>query len=102
MTKLKLASHGYGVAVAIRDRVTFDTYGSLHAENVNGLGPWDSGRLEGPDHEKFREDMGKIDYVVYSYNTPIAWHADGHWHKVAQKFSVTTSKHQGKLYLIND
>lgn len=39
---------------------------------------------------------GSLDYVVYSYGTPIAWHdsATG-WHIPADKYSVTTSKHQG-------
>lgn len=37
---------------------------------------------------------GKSVYVVYSYGTPIAWHTLDGWYIVAQKFSVTTSKHQ--------
>ena len=35
-----------------------------------------------------------IDYTVYSYDTPIAWHTMEGWYVVVQKFSVTTSKHQ--------
>jgi hypothetical protein len=35
-----------------------------------------------------------MDYVVYSYHTPIAWHTPEGWYIVAQKFSQTTSKHQ--------
>ena len=36
-----------------------------------------------------------IDYVVWSYQTPIAWHMlSGQWHVVDEKFSVTTTKHQ--------
>ena len=34
-------------------------------------------------------------YVVFSYSTPIAYCQDGAWYVVQQKFSVTTSKHQG-------
>lgn len=41
------------------------------------------------------------DYWIYSYSTVIAWHdADG-WHRNPRKYSVTTSKHQGKLYLLD-
>lgn len=42
---------------------------------------------------------GEIAFVVLSYSTPIAWVLrDGTEIKISQKFSVTTSKHQGKLY----
>lgn len=34
-------------------------------------------------------------YVVYSYGTPIAYSQDGAWYVVNQKFSPTTSRHQG-------
>ena len=39
-------------------------------------------------------ETGNI-YVVYSYDTPIAWYSiPGGWHVVTQKFSRTTSRHQ--------
>ena len=56
-----------------------NTYGRLDAEEV-------------AHYEKVKES---IDYVVLSYRTPIAWHSSEGWYVVAQKFSVTTSKHQG-------
>jgi hypothetical protein len=34
-------------------------------------------------------------YVVMSYNTPIAWYANGEWTIPDVKYSVTTSNHQG-------
>ncbi len=38
----------------------------------------------------------RIDFVVWSYVTPIAWRlADGTWIVPAVRYSVTTSKHQG-------
>jgi len=53
------------------------------------------GRLSGADCEKYYEDRRVIDFVVYSYHTPIAWHREGlGWYIVGQKFSQTTSKHQ--------
>lgn len=92
-----ISSQSLACAQAIGNRETFKTYGALRAENVTGLSVWDSGRLSGDDLDKFREDPRSIRYVVYSYNTPIAWvMADGEVYRVAQKFSVTTSKHQGK------
>jgi hypothetical protein len=53
------------------------------------------GRLEGADLAEFQRAKGWIDYVVLSYATPIAWHHRNGWYVVSQKFSVTTSKHQG-------
>lgn len=40
------------------------------------------------------------DYVVFSYGTPIAWHrpADDIWITPDEKYSVTTSKHQGRIF----
>lgn len=47
------------------------------------------------------ENPYDIVYVVYSYETPIAWvRRDGSTYTVKQRFSVTTSKHQGKLYTL--
>lgn len=100
MTKT-LNSRSQKVPIAILARETFNTYGALRGEVVKSLGPWDSGRLHGVDLDLFREDMAQIRYVVWSYATPIAWWCeDKGWHKVAQRFSVTTSQHQGRLYLI--
>lgn len=56
-----------------------NTYGRLNAEEV-------------ANYERVKDS---IDYVVMSYRTPIAWHSVEGWYIVAQKFSVTTSKHQG-------
>jgi hypothetical protein len=61
--------------------------------------------LAGADLDAFRLDKNQMTYVVYSYATPIAWvtrSADGsaHVHRVEQRFSRTTSKHQGMLYMM--
>lgn len=51
------------------------------------------------DMELDRERHG-ITFIVYSYSTPIAWRrGDGNWIKPSVKYSVTTSMHQGCLYL---
>ena len=39
-----------------------------------------------------------IDYVIYSYDTPIAYRTnDGKWAIPDAKYSVTTSKHQSTI-----
>lgn len=67
-----------------------------------GLSPsMDAGELSGSDLAAFQTDASAIRYVVRSYDTPIAWKTlSGRWHIVRQRFSVTTSKHQGRLYMI--
>jgi hypothetical protein len=55
-----------------------------------------AGRLNREEYAKLTEASAsaKFIYVVYSYDTPIAWHTDAEgWYVVSQKFSVTTSKH---------
>lgn len=100
-TRPTISSRDRKVAEMIRDRKGFKTYGAFSARTVDGLGNWDSGRLYGEDAEQFRQDCTNIQYVVYSYSTPIAWHCmTGEWYVARGKWSVTTSKHQGMLYLI--
>ena len=56
-----------------------------------------AGRLDREEYAKLIEASAseKFIYAVYSYDTPIAWHTSAQgWYVVAQKFSVTTSKHQ--------
>jgi hypothetical protein len=54
-----------------------------------------AGRLEGKELATYQADTVGIDYIVYSYGTPIAWHTlNFGWYIVEQKFSTTTSKHQ--------
>jgi hypothetical protein len=102
MTTLpRLTTRGRDTAEAIRDHRPFNTSGALSAREVTGLSVWDSGQLSGSDLDRFREDCQRVRFVVYSYATPIAWFTEpGGWHRVEQKFSRTTTKHQGNLYLI--
>lgn len=39
---------------------------------------------------------GRASYVVYSYETPVAWIVDGQPHVTEQKFSATTSTLQNR------
>lgn len=59
----------------------------------------DTGRLGGGHCEQLAEAVNTHGgaYIVYSYGTPIAWHTPQGWYIVAQKFSVTTSKHQNAV-----
>jgi hypothetical protein len=75
---------------AIRDRVPFATSGALHG----GLPNSTTGRLPADWRNLYQTGA---DYVVYSYGTPIAWHrpADDLWIVPDEKYSQTTSRHQG-------
>ena len=98
----RLTTRSIATAQAIRDRENFVTSGSMHGEGLTTSNYVYSGHLNDKEAEVLRVDSmaGVIDYVVWSYSTPIAWHrTDGTWHKVSQKFSRTTTKHQGNLYL---
>lgn len=58
------------------------------------------GMLPGPIASDFRRYVrdGMIQYVIYSYATPIAWrYHTGKWAMPGTKYSVTTSKHQGRV-----
>lgn len=76
----------------------------------NGVDVYGSGRMEGEDLSTFRghRQAGALDYVIYSYGTPIAYRiAYAHpqrlggtryeWIVPSTRYSVTTSKHQGKV-----
>lgn len=52
------------------------------------------GKLPEPYRSQIYESPGLV-YVVYSYQTPIAWvTSDGKTHIPDVKYSVTTTKHQ--------
>ena len=54
-------------------------------EISNGLLDFDLRKIDG------------VDYVIYSYATPIAWRHHGKWSLNEQRYSVTTSFHQGRV-----
>jgi hypothetical protein len=91
--------HRDNTRLAIRDREAFKTSGALSATEGNyGY----SGRLDKAVADAYAENAGKIDYVVFSYSTPIAWHVkgdtdavdDGQWFIPLTKYSMTTTTHQ--------
>jgi len=38
--------------------------------------------------------LADAEYIVYSYQTPILWFANGAWHYPKVKYSHSTSRHQ--------
>lgn len=63
-------------------------------------GPLYMGRLSSEGQDRMREDTRDASrvYVVRSYETPIAWYVEGRgWSQTSDKFSVSTSNHQGQV-----
>jgi hypothetical protein len=52
-----------------------------------------AGRL-GDEFIRLSNEFKTGAYIVFSYNTPIAWFGSNGWYVVEQKFSPTTSKQQ--------
>lgn len=75
----------------------------FYADGYPSLPHW--GRLSDAWAVQFnvdRRDVG-IDYVIFSYGTPIAWHLlNGDWVKPNVKYSPTTSKHQSRCPSTSD
>lgn len=88
------------IVSAIRDRAPFRA-ANLRGELAQGLGlPSSPGRLEGKTLDLWRDDWSVTDYVVWSYGTPIAWHASGGaWVVPDDRYSATTSRHQRFVHL---
>lgn len=80
----------------------FTTYGALRGQWTAGFVTY--GQL--PEAHRLRLSADRADnggpvYVVYSYSTPIAWYTTAWgWRVPDVRYSVTTSKHQGKLYRV--
>jgi len=71
---------------------TGSLYGHPVARNSYGYG-----RLNDAERDALDSDEHDIEYVVFSYATPIAWYTRRGWYIVGQKFSATTSCHQGQV-----
>lgn len=75
----------------LRNRTQFKTHGALYG--VPGE-PRTIGRLPA----EFLDSVTQADYVVYSYDTPIAWHIpDAGWRMPPVNYSQSTSKQQGRI-----
>lgn len=94
--------HGHGfssehpIPLAIANTEEF-TAGNMRGVS-GGLGHyWPTGRLPEPWRSRFdqADRDNQIAYVVYSYQTPIAWWTtNGHYVQPDVTYSATTSRHQ--------
>ena len=83
---MRIANRGCGALVARREPFT----GANLTGGPRGLiGSF--GRLPGEWRDRFCEDQP--DYVVRSYDTPIAWHGARGWVVPPFKYSPTTIRH---------
>lgn len=86
----------------IRKREAFKTHGALSAEWRGRNHIYGTGILPEQYRQQYVNDCqhlaeGDEIYVVLSYATPIAWWTlHSGWVRPETKYSVTTSKHQGK------
>lgn len=87
-----------GIAKRFMARESFNTHGALCgiAKPV-----WfDHGKMSVRDYSFLQGDRNYygIDYVVYSYTTPIAWlRGDGEWAMPAADYSPTTTRHKNTI-----
>lgn len=78
---------------------------TLRGRSVERVGYFETGKLPRTDRSEMIDSVVK--YVIYSYDTPIAywriadWNGDGspnyEWIMPEVRYSVPTSKHQGKV-----
>ena len=99
--KLKARASWLDYEDPLRTRLDFDTNGALRGRRVGPGFQFDGlGRLD-PEHQKtILNDLhgDRLNYVVWSYRTPIAWsRTDGTWIIPDEKYSMTTSRHQSLI-----
>ena len=92
----KLSTRNPGpIAKKIWARESFRTNGALKGV---ARPEWiDFGKMSVKDYGYLRSDQDfyGIDYVIYSYTTPIAWlRGDGSWFMPEAGYSVTTKRHK--------
>lgn len=80
----------------LEKREAFTTHGSLAGGPVNGYGMIERGQLS-LGWWTILMDEPELDYIVWSYRTPIAWHSRNGWTMPHETYSVTTSKQQGRI-----
>lgn len=102
-TILRVSDSVGAYADTLAERCEFVTRGALGGYSQ----PFDSTSGQLPNKSLtasalWRADQGVIDYVVYSYRTPIAWHVTAptgvrEWIYPDVRYSRTTSGHQNKI-----
>ena len=99
MTIRTTTRNAAAIARALKNGENFATSGALKGEaSPQWIGSGRMGIADANVMDTTRDEHG-IDYVVYSYGTPIAYRAEdsGEWVVPDTKYSVTTSKHQGTI-----
>lgn len=87
----KTATNFYGLAEELKARSDW-RMGKMWAEWAYGC------RSYGELPHEYHYSVSHADYVIYSYDTPIAWHdANNEWVVPEVNYSVTTSRHQGRI-----
>lgn len=92
------------IAKHLANREAFRTHGAMRSESVNGGqdAAWmfarGYGRLPQDWARTLTARRGVITYVIYSYQTPIAWRdSECGWVVPDERYSQTTSVHQGRI-----
>ena len=91
---MRLSSRSLAIRSAIANREEFTSSAAIRGSRPISSRFISTGRLP---REYVNEIHGSdgVDYVVWSYGTPIAWHDTiKGWTVPAVKYSATTSRHQ--------
>lgn len=98
----KIPTNSSQVPEAIAERVAFVTGGTLRAID-SGFRRIPLGDLATDERAALEAVLDTVDYVVYSGETPIAWHSAEGWHYVEQEFSLPGIRaHRAKLPALDD
>jgi len=91
--KLSIRSDGYTIASRIAHRTEFRTYGAMAGETPH-QSAYSYGWLTGSARRRWENDAPQVDYSVWSYGTPIAWHTvERGWVIIGHSFSVSSGRH---------
>ena len=88
------------IAKHLADCQPFRTHGALRAETPDAAWMFARGygRLPSDWARTLTARRDVVDYVVYSYATPIAWHdKEAGWIIPDEHYSVTTTRHQNMI-----
>lgn len=98
--KLSINGDSRAIAARIARLESFTTHGNMHGERplqfLQMVPSSYAGWLRGSARDRWVNDGPTIDYVVWSYNTPILWHAADGWVRIGHSFSISSAKHAGR------
>lgn len=92
MNRFNIRTAGEALSFYLANRLPCESHGNtLQAKlKTSGQSLDDYGILP----EKYHTSVDKSGYVVYSYDTPIAWLTGNTWHVPQVHYSATSNKHQ--------